>query len=45
MAARLIMLQNLLEDIFQLATGVAPFELRKKSSLVTGQDKEMITRA
>src|ERR1700758_4601005 len=40
MAARLIMLQNLLEDIFQLATGVALFELRKRPPLVTSQDKE-----
>jgi hypothetical protein len=29
MAARLIMLQDLLEDIFQLATGVAPLNFER----------------
>jgi hypothetical protein len=45
MAARLIMLQNLLEDIFQPATGVALLNFEKRLSLVTSQDKELITSA
>jgi hypothetical protein len=45
MAARLFMLSNLLQDIFQLATGVALLKFERGPSLVTSQDKELITRA